>query len=41
MPEGILPSEDLPDGWSLSTLGNVADVVGGGTPRSSEPENFF
>ena len=40
MPEGILPSEDLPDGWSLSTLGNVADVVGGGTPRSSEPENF-
>jgi type I restriction enzyme S subunit len=40
MPEGILPADGLPNGWSLSTLGSVADVVGGGTPKSSEPENF-
>jgi type I restriction enzyme, S subunit len=40
MPEGILPSDDLPDGWTLSTMRSISDVVGGGTPNSSEPENF-
>jgi len=40
MPEGVLSSDDLPDGWSLSTAGCISRVVGGGTPKSSEPENF-
>jgi type I restriction enzyme S subunit len=40
VPEGILPTDDLPDGWTLATAGSIADVVGGGTPKSSEPENF-
>ncbi|MFY1618975.1 restriction endonuclease subunit S [Micromonospora sp. WMMD736] len=30
----------LPDGWQLSTLGDVAEVVGGGTPPTSDPANF-
>jgi type I restriction enzyme, S subunit len=40
IPEGILPTDDLPDGWTLTTAGSIADVVGGGTPKSSESENF-
>jgi len=40
VPEGILPTDDLPDGWILATAGSIADVVGGGTPKSSETENF-
>ena len=39
-PEGILSSNDLPEGWMLTSIGNIADVVGGGTPKSSESENF-
>jgi len=40
IPEGILPTDDLPGGWTLTTAGSIADVVGGGTPKSSEPGNF-
>jgi type I restriction enzyme S subunit len=40
VPDGVLPSDDLPDGWSLTTIGSISDVVGGGTPRSSDSENF-
>lgn len=31
---------DMPASWCWTTAGSVADVVGGGTPRSSEPSNF-
>lgn len=31
---------DLPKGWHRSTLGEVAKVVGGGTPRTTEAGNF-
>ncbi len=30
----------LPAGWRWTTMGEIADVVGGGTPRTSDPENF-
>jgi type I restriction enzyme S subunit len=40
IPDGILPTDDLPDGWTVTTARSIADVVGGGTPKSSESENF-
>lgn len=30
----------LPDSWCWSTMGQIADVVGGGTPRTSELANW-
>jgi type I restriction enzyme, S subunit len=30
----------IPDSWEWSTIGDVADVVGGGTPKTSNSENF-
>ena len=30
----------LPSGWYWSTIGEVADVIGGGTPRTDDPANF-
>ena len=32
--------QDLPAGWVSATLGEVATIVGGGTPKTSEPDNF-
>jgi type I restriction enzyme, S subunit len=40
VPEGVLPTSDLPDGWTVTTMGAIAGVIGGGTPRSSEATNF-
>lgn len=31
---------DLPEGWIDSTMGQVAEVVGGGTPDSKDRDNF-
>ena len=31
---------DTPVGWAVSTFGEVAAVVGGGTPKTSNPGNF-
>jgi type I restriction enzyme S subunit len=31
---------DIPPSWIWTTTGDVADVIGGGTPRTGEPENF-
>jgi type I restriction enzyme S subunit len=31
---------DLPSGWCWSPLGEVAEVVGGGTPSTGDPSNF-
>lgn len=31
---------DLPDGWRLVTTGDIAEIVGGGTPKTSVPGNF-
>lgn len=28
------------DGWRKFTIGEIADIVGGGTPSTKEPENF-
>jgi restriction endonuclease S subunit len=30
----------LPDSWKLSTLGEIADLIGGGTPSREHPEYF-
>ena len=31
---------NLPEGWAVTTMGEVATIVGGGTPKTSEPGNF-
>jgi type I restriction enzyme, S subunit len=31
---------DFPEGWAVCTMGDVSDVVGGGTPKASDPSNF-
>jgi len=31
---------NLPDGWELTTLGEIADLIGGGTPSREHPEYF-
>ena len=35
-----MTQQDLPAGWVSATLGEVATIVGGGTPKTSEPDNF-
>jgi type I restriction enzyme S subunit len=32
--------DDLPTGWKLVNAGSVAEVVGGGTPKTAVPGNF-
>jgi type I restriction enzyme S subunit len=34
------PSADLPEGWVETCMDEVAEVLGGGTPRASDPSNF-
>ena len=34
---GIVASRDLPENWTAMTLTDAAVVVGGGTPKRSEP----
>lgn len=36
----LTTDNDLPEGWEPTTMGQVADVIGGGTPRTSDPANF-
>ena len=31
---------DIPSNWTWTTMGEIADVVGGGTPRTNDPENY-
>ena len=31
---------ELPPGWEWTTMGEIADVVGGGTPKTNEPSNY-
>ena len=31
---------DLPCGWAWANIGEVATIVGGGTPKTSDPANF-
>ncbi|NOT95986.1 MAG: restriction endonuclease subunit S [Nitrospira sp.] len=31
---------DIPSNWTWTTMGEIADVVGGGTPRTNNPENY-
>jgi type I restriction enzyme, S subunit len=31
---------NIPSNWTWSTMGEIADVVGGGTPRTNDPENY-
>jgi len=35
-----LVNDHLPDGWITTTMGEVSDVVGGGTPKTTIPGNF-
>lgn len=37
--EGLMEKE-LPDGWQWKTMGEIAEVVSGGTPRTSDSSNF-
>ena len=30
----------VPESWAWTSIGQVAEVVGGGTPRTDEPANF-
>jgi type I restriction enzyme, S subunit len=30
----------IPDSWAWATTGEISKIVGGGTPRTDEPENF-
>lgn len=30
----------IPDSWTWTTMGEISDVVGGGTPRTNDPTNF-
>lgn len=39
-PLPLAVESDLPKGWTEATMGDVARVVGGGTPKSSELTNF-
>ena len=32
--------KDLPEGWDWKTMGEISDVVGGGTPRTNVPEYY-
>lgn len=32
--------EDFPEGWVATTMGEIAEIVGGGTPKSTDPSNF-
>lgn len=31
---------ELPEEWAATVMGTIADVIGGGTPKSSETDNF-
>ena len=31
---------ELPPNWKWTTLGEIADVVGGGTPKTNDPSNY-
>ena len=35
-----LMTRALPDGWTWKTMGDIADVVSGGTPSTSDASNF-
>ena len=35
-----MTDQELPLGWDTTTLGEVATIAGGGTPKTSEPANF-
>jgi type I restriction enzyme, S subunit len=35
-----IEESELPDGWTNTTMGEVANVVGGGTPNTRESDNF-
>jgi type I restriction enzyme S subunit len=35
-----MAQRSLPTGWYWTTMGEIADVVGGGTPRTNDPANF-
>lgn len=38
--EDLLEVGELPAGWKLAVMGDIASVVGGGTPKSSDESNF-
>jgi type I restriction enzyme, S subunit len=40
MDSEALRGPSLPPGWAWRRMGDIADVVGGGTPRTSDPTNF-
>jgi type I restriction enzyme S subunit len=30
----------LPEGWAAAEMGDIADIIGGGTPKAADAENF-
>ncbi|HEY2920620.1 MAG TPA: restriction endonuclease subunit S [Candidatus Binatia bacterium] len=33
-------SFEIPEDWAWTTMGDIADVVGGGTPKTNDPTNY-
>lgn len=40
MNEAVTRNNGLPAGWVWTTLGEVAELIGGGTPKRANPEYF-
>jgi type I restriction enzyme S subunit len=38
--QNTIISDEWPEGWISAQIGEVSDVIGGGTPESSDPSNF-
>src|SRR5206468_377638 len=36
----VVMSDESPEGWAACLMGDVAKIVGGGTPKSSDAQNF-
>ena len=35
-----IESHDIPNSWEFTTMGEISTVIGGGTPKTKEPDNY-